>query len=237
MLPAVEPIVTILVPVLDRPQNVAPLVDSIRAATPEPHEILFLLDAGDTAEIDAVEALDLNGLIIGTAPTYPEKINEGFLWSRAPWVMQGADDLRYYPGWLAAALRAAGDRYGVVGTNDLHNPRVLGGYHSTHSLIRREYVEKYGLADGARGVMFEGYRHTFCDDELVATAQHRGQFVHCHDSRVEHLHPYFGGAEMDDTYAKGMKTRFLDEVTFSRRGYLWGGSRPTTRTPPARSSR
>lgn len=238
-----ESTVAILVPALARPWNVAPLLASIEAATPEPHWVAFIIDSDDIAEREALIAARADAIVVAPGATYAEKINGGFAFTCAPWIFQGADDLRFYPGWLPAALAAAGDRYGVVGTNDLYNPRVLAGQASTHSLIRRAYIaEQGGTVDGSGLVLSEAYRHVFVDDELVQTARSRGQFIHAHDSIVEHLHPYAQKSEMDSTYEKGMSVIAEDQATFESRTHLWGGvngalppgMRPAPVRPPLR---
>ena len=50
----------------------------------------------------------------------------------------------FSPGWLDAALAHDGPGIGVIGTNDLHNPAVLRGLHSTHSLVKRTYADLGG---------------------------------------------------------------------------------------------
>ena len=69
---------------------------------------------------------------------YAKKLNFAYGQSDAEWFFQGATDLIFYEGWDVQALAVAGrGRGGVVGTNDLGNPLVKRGRHSTHSLISR----------------------------------------------------------------------------------------------------
>jgi hypothetical protein len=46
----------------------------------------------------------------------------------------------------------------------------MAGRHSTHSLVTRDYVERFGTIDEAGVVLHEGYPHEFVDDEFVQTA-------------------------------------------------------------------
>ncbi len=132
----------------------------------------------------------------------------------------GADDLRFHRGWLAAAQAALGPGIGVVGTNDLGNPRVMAGEHATHFLVTREYADR-GLIDGKPGLLFEGYAHEYCDDELVGTAKHRGAWAFAEGSRVEHLHPTYGKAPMDASYAAQRQRMRASVVLFRQRRRLW----------------
>ena len=212
--------VAILVPVLNRPANVAPLMRSIRATTPDPYRVLFICDPGDTAEQDAIAAV--GGWMISPGGSYASKINAGFNETHEPWLMLAADDLRFHPEWLQRALRWATDQIGVIGTNDLCNPRVMCGQHSTHSLVRRGYVDQEsGVVDEPGRVLHEGYMHEYCDDEFVQTAMARGRYVHAFDSIVEHLHPLVGKAQDDATYQRGRVHTRQSRRLFITRQRLW----------------
>lgn len=211
----------ILVPVLDRPQNVRPLLDSIAAATPDPYRVLFIVDPDDVAEREAVRRArseHVHSTLL--AGGYARKINAGIRATHEPLIFLGADDLDFKPGWLGAALAKLEPGIGVVGTNDLGNERVKRGEHATHSLVTREYAE-LGTIDEPGKLLHEGYHHWKVDDELVATAKHRGAWAFAKDSRVEHLHPYWKKAPMDDTYRKGEEQHRLDARRFRKRVRLW----------------
>lgn len=216
--------VAILVPVLRRPHNVAPLVASIEGATPEAHHTLFICSEGDTDELDAVTDVGAEHLTIPAygLGDYAKKINAGFTATTEPYVFLGADDLRFHDGWFAAAhAEMANRKIGVVGTQDLGNPRVKQGLHSTHSLVRRSYIERYGTIDEPGKVLHEGYPHEFVDDELVGTAQARGAWAFAHDSVVEHLHPHWGKAPTDDLYGQARSRYMIGRKLYKRRRHLW----------------
>lgn len=133
------------------------------------------------------------------------------------WLFAVGDDVRFHPGWLDHAMEAAGDRFHVVGTNDLANPRVTSGEHATHMLIRRSYVDDVGASwDGPKAVAHE-YRHWFVDDEIVAAAKQRGVWTPALRSVVEHLHPAFGKGENDEVYELGQSFAEQDKATFAAR--------------------
>ncbi len=190
----------ILVPVLRRPWRVQPLLDSIEAATPEPHRTLFIVNDDDTAELEALTAAGARTLVVpAERRSFACKINDGYAATTEPWLFTAADDLHFRDGWFTRALTWATDTTGVIGTNDLCNQRTMTGAHSTHSLVRRSYIEeRSGVVDQPNIVLHEGYPHEFCDDELIQTAMTRGVFVHAFDSIVEHLHPNVGKAEDDE---------------------------------------
>ena len=213
----------IVVPVLNRPDNVAPLIESIESATPEPHRVLFVADETDRDELAAIAAAGADVLVVPKSKvSYPCKVNEAYRSTDEPLLFLVADDVRFHPGWLTAALRKMDDVIQVVGTNDLGNARVIAGDHSTHTLVTRAYCDDPGAtADQAHAVLHEGYRHWYCDDELVGVAKTRGVFAAASDSVVEHFHPYHGKAKTDATYKLGERRRVDDRRLFRRRSRLW----------------
>lgn len=202
----------ILVPALNRPHRVAPLLESIRETTPDAY-VLFLCDQGDTDELREVLRADADYECCGGS--YAEKINRGVELTEAPLVFLGADDLEHKPGWFEAA-KAKLDPAQVVGINDLIPRRRI---HATHFLITREYAE-HPTIDGGRGPLHEGYGAWFCDDELIGTAEKRGVYAYAQDAHIEHLHPMVG-AEDDETYQLGRSQARQDKKRFLRRCALW----------------
>lgn len=163
------------VPVLGRPGNAAPLVESIAATSPEA-SILWLCSEYDEAQQEASAAAVRKGWDIFTVMPFAagpgdfaKKHNIGCEAARDldyDLYFAGADDLLFHPGWLEACLACleANPAAGVIGTNDMANPSVKAGLHSTHSLVTRDYIEREGGYVGGRGkVFFEGYDHQYCN--------------------------------------------------------------------------
>lgn len=214
--------VAIIVPVLGRPRNVAPLIASVEDATPEPHRLLFVVNDDDAAELEALEAAGADFLVVGPARrSYACKINEGVNATTEPLIFTAADDLQFHPGWFEAAAAFVGDGVHVVGTNDGTNMRTVLGFHSTHTLFTRAYVEKYGTIDEPGKVFCEKYRHDYCDDEAIETAKSRGVYAHAFESVVEHMHPMANKAEDDDTYRLGRKWSPNGHSVYKTRRHLW----------------
>lgn len=227
--------IAILVPVLNRPQNAGPLVDSIRANSrllPE-ITILFLLSPADHEERTAVLATGCDAHIVGWQPgpgDWGKKINEGFRVTSSEFCLLGADDLRFHPNWDTEVLRVAEETgAGVIGTNDLGNATVMRGLHSTHPLVRRSYVEEHGTIDEPGICCHEGYHHQWVDTELIETAKMRGQWAFAKDSHVEHLHPFWKKGRMDSTYEKALSTSREDHAIFQERRRLWSRAAMRTR--------
>jgi hypothetical protein len=226
-----------LIPVLDRPQNVAPIVaslyESVAVERAEGWDVslVFVCTPGDHAEIAAVRAhghelivTPFSGRDFGQ---YAKKTNLAVAATHTEFVFTGADDLAFRPGWLTEALRVHEDTGClVIGTNDCANPTVTSGRHATHSLVHRSYVE-LGTIDDPTKLLHEGYDHNSVDCEFVETAQARGEFAHAALSVVAHLHPTFNrSVARDATYRKGLKNARKDKALFHARRHLWGADTP-----------
>ena len=223
----------IVVPVLGRPGNAAPLVESALSHAGVQTEVLFVCSPGDYDQIAACKKTGQRTIVIHRPPErgdYARKINIGASATLAPWVFTGADDLRFTDGWdITAIAEAERSRAGVVGTIDMCNPKTNRAVHSTHSLIASWYVRE-GTIDQPGAIYHEGYWHNFVDDELIATARMRRQYA---PSRaiVQHLHPMRGTSPNDDTYRRGQLYFADDRALFQRRRALITKGR---RVPPSR---
>lgn len=213
--------IAILVPVLGRGHQIKPLLSSIASGTRSEYRVVLIFSPDDDAINEAVdsEALLLTADWQPGHADYAKKLALGYEHTDEPWLFQGATDLVFQPGWDTQALHLAG-RTGckVIGTNDLGNPLVMRGRHSTHSLIAREYIESWGgTADDSGMIFSEAYDHQWSDCEFVETAKRRRQFAFAQGSVVEHLHPHWGKAEMDETYEKAHRATQEDMKRFIER--------------------
>ncbi len=205
-----------LVPVLDRPQNVAPLIESY-AQSGAPGSIWFVVQRSDTAEMEAIQATWANFLPVDDdITTWPQKINHAVHMVNADWYLFAADDVRFHPGWWSATTKAR-RQFKVIGTNDLTNPRVTSGEHATHPLVEGRYARMVPLIDGKPGPLHEGYHHWYVDDEFIHTAKARRVWSPCPEAVVEHFHPYWEKAEWDDTYTLGEAHAAEDKAEFEKR--------------------
>jgi hypothetical protein len=205
----------VLVPTMRRPQNAVRFMASLRASTGLATAYV-IVDEDDVES--AIAWADQGATVVnyprradGRPGSFAEKVNVGYqeLLLRdvpAPWLFLAGDDVQFRPGWLDHAQAAAGERFHVIGSNDLSNPRVVSGQHATHMLIRRTYVEEVGASwDGPDVVCHEGYSHWYVDDEIVTAAQRRGVWTAALGSVVDHMHPLFGKGPDDDTYRWGLR--------------------------------
>jgi hypothetical protein len=224
--------IAVLVPVLGRPERAAPLVESIEASSTLVTTILFLVSPADDAQLAACLATDAMTVEVPFALAggdYARKINHGILCTEEPWLFQASDDLVFHRGWDKEAVRMLRGKptAGVIGTNDLGNPLVRSGAHSTHSLISRTYISEQGTIDEPGKALHEGYWHCWVDNELVETAKHRRAYYAARRSVVEHMHHIWpdrqGGrkGKNDATYRRGQERYSQDHRLFKARRPLW----------------
>jgi hypothetical protein len=223
------------IPTLNRPQRIAEVSESAHASVdPANHEmrVCWLVSPDDTETIDAVKATEDDMIVVPWQPEHADwarKLNLLYSQMDEEWLLLGADDLKFHPDWFDFCLAAA-HRHGkggacVVGTNDLGNSRVVAGYHSTHPLVHRDYINCGGVVDDPTRLLPECYGHWFVDDEFVQTAMVRYTYAHAFSAYVEHMHPEWGKSVRDETYEHGYRSIPADRALFERRKLLWRGRR------------
>lgn len=236
---------TIAIPILHRAHRVRPVVESCVAATPYPAaspglDIVFAVTPGDDAVFAAVEAVSAEypGYVHHylTVPwpadgrgDYARKINAIWRATDRAWLFMGADDLEFRPGWIEAAMSAAGPDCppgvtpGVIGTNDLGNPRVLAGVHSTHSIINRDWARQHPVPGGrSPQVLCEEYWHEGVDDELVGWATSHHSMIFAPGCVVRHRHPNWDASVPTDDMYRQQPGRMRDgRRVLARRRKLW----------------
>jgi len=213
--------IDILVPVLARPHNAQPLVDAA-AVTESEYRVIFICSPRDRKQIAACKQTGADTLIVDWHPgvgDFAKKINYAFAHSDSEWCFQGADDIRFHPGWDHQALMLARKQHRrVIGTNDMHNPSVKRQLASTHTLFARSYIDEHGGTEDGTGVVFcELYDHQFVDTEFVEVARRRREWAFARHAHVEHLHPHWGLGEMDATYQKALRASGADYQLFKQR--------------------
>lgn len=207
--------ISILVPVLGREHQIEPLLDSIEQNTLGEHVVTFICSPSDPTR-EACLASRAATIVVDWEPgqaDFAKKINLAYAQLEpAEWYFQAATDLVFHPDWLARAMQVAqSGRFGVIGTNDLGNPLVKRGHHSTHIIFSREYIETFGGTwDNTGAVFCELYDHQFVDTEFVQTALLRRQFRPALRSVVEHMHPHWGKGARDETYEKSERNFLAD---------------------------
>lgn len=216
--------VAIIVPTLGRPDALAPLVTNLREVTPPVYRLCFVVDPDDHDSHSALASLESapEVLVLESGGAYPVKVNAGSRATGEPLLVPTADDVVFHLGWYEAMLPHFERGVQVVGTSDL-TPATENGTHATMPILTRSYMEDPGAAYGEKGVVFhEGYHHNFVETELWQLACLREVAVFEPASVIEHRHPSWGTAEVDDTYRRGSLTGWeRDRALFERRLGEW----------------
>jgi glycosyltransferase involved in cell wall biosynthesis len=223
--------ITAIIPVLNRPKNVSTLINSFLETSPlDRVKILFVTSFDCEEEVKEIKKFS-GPIYIGFAPneilSWSQRINWGIIYSNVNnnsnnWILCGADDLRFLPNWFEEAEKASKDFDGVIGTNDLGNPRCIMGIHSTHPIVSRKYIMEQGTIDGELGKLCcELYRHNYADDDLVLTAKKRNAWKHASYIHIEHLHPAWQKANWDSIYQIGNDNWNHDQQLFEYRKRLF----------------
>lgn len=221
--------IVVVVPVLARPQNAQTVAQSLELSDPDGLcRLLFVCSPGDDRQIRACHQTGAQVLMVEQPAghgDFARKIQAAYQVTSEPFLFQAADDVTFEPGWAERALYAIekGAGFGVCGTWDGANPLVMRGRHSTHSLIRRTYIEEPGASwDGPGSVFSLAYRHQSVDVELVELAKARRLFTFAREARVIHRHPFFDrSVPMDDTYRKALADGAHDRKVFVARRREW----------------
>lgn len=224
--------ISILIPTLGRHERLQDVVINIQDNTQVQHEIVFITEADDQASQNVIGNMLLAGyrgvVMVNNycKPNYSGAVLSGYNSSIGGMIFMGADDIVFSPNWDVHAMHTMiqHKQISVVGTNDLHNEHVLAGYHATHYLVDRRYLDHIGgvIDAGPRSVLHMGYDHNYSDTEFIATARYRGVFASCLESIVEHRHFVFGLAPKDATYEKAYAQLNQDALIYESRRHLWG---------------
>lgn len=130
----------------------------------------------------------------------------------ADWYVLGSDDQMYRPGWLAEALRIAKsfDAW-VVGFNDGHT--YIEEY-APHYMMSAAFIEQY-----LGGYMVPPvYKSWWFDREVCEIARRANVYAPAWLAVVDHNHPDWGTAAMDDTYREAWPEHDKDRaIYFARR--------------------
>lgn len=214
--------VSIIVPTLKRPRLLGPLAMNIHLTTPTSYTLMFVADEDDEKTIERVRRIGNASLTIFSG-TYPEKINAGVAETTEDFVVLANDDVEFHMGWYReswTALRKPSVQ--VVGGPDL-SPATENGDHATMPIVRRSYIEDPGASWGEPGVaLHEGYHHNYSETELWQLALDRGVARFVQGCVIEHKHPDWGKASLDETYERGARTNFdEDQALYAERSEAW----------------
>jgi glycosyltransferase involved in cell wall biosynthesis len=201
---------TILVPSRGRPENIIRLMDAWSTTTTRNTRLLVLVDDDDpklneylaipNIDIQVGPRLRIGGTLNAVAPIEAAKCFAiGFM---------GDDHLPRTKGWDDRFLTALdGVGVGVTWGNDLYHGANL----PTAVVMTSNIVTTLGY------FVMPGGIHLFLDNFWLAIGRGIDSAHYLDDVIIEHIHPYFGKAEYDETYteANDVKVSNADETTFN----------------------
>lgn len=214
--------VAIIVPTLGRPRLLGPLAVNVHLTTPTSYTLMFVADEEDEETVKRASQIG-NASVTLHGGTYPEKTNAGVRETDEELVVLANDDVVFHPGWYRRAWEAFyKSPIQVVGGPDL-SPATENGDHVTMPILRRSYIEDPGASWREPGVaLHEGYHHNYSETELWALASDRGVSRFVRGCVIEHRHPDWGKADLDETYERGARTNFDgDAALFEARTKAW----------------
>jgi hypothetical protein len=215
----------IVIPTCGRADRLGAVVENIRSATGTAHEIVLVVEPDDTDSAAAGADTGAAVVVNGRARSYAGAANSAYqqVGPAFDFLFAGSDDLRFHLDWDVQALRKMDTQVHVVGTNDLLNPYVARGWHATHYLIDRRYLDDEGgvVDEGPGSFLLEGYDHQVTDTEFIGTAKARARFRPCLDSVVEHMHFLAGKSPRDDRYDRAYAHEEDDSMLYDERRSLW----------------
>ena len=202
----------ILIPSLNRPQNIERTATSIHDNTPEEHFILWCVsDDESKAVLDGLGEWYLDDSDCEDR-RYVTRMNKLLAYlDDAKTVFFGSDDVIHHELWLGYALKTLDEsNKSVAVVNDLHN--VAG----TQAVVRREYLQ-WAVYDAPGLAFHPDYEHNFADNEMFAWAARQDEVVRVQASVVEHLHPLFGAVNADpwdEVYPDCRASYWRDQARF-----------------------
>jgi glycosyltransferase involved in cell wall biosynthesis len=173
--------------------------------------LIFVCHESDSESIAAVRAYGLEPVIDTQSPSGVNATNAGFRASTSEWVVIGQDDFTWPRGWLQKALAHTKDAK-IIGFYDGYEPHI-DMQHSVGWLVKRDVLPDY--------FFFPGYHKNYSDNEFNDMAKSMGVWKFAEDVYVQHEHPGFTGAELDETYTHLEKHHAEDYNLYLSRQHLW----------------
>ncbi len=205
-----KPTISVVIPSRGRADQLKKCINGLKATT-QGHDVqtVIVLDEDDAASINAIGATPVTPIVLSGEPKNAvEKWNLGAHAASGDWLVLGADDLEWGDGWLEKALTTPNQ--GFIGFNDGH---MDGKELATHYMMTREYSRAHN-----GGVLAIPHYHSwYLDVEATERAKRAGKFAFAREAYVEHRHPLWNKAQMDDTYRRGQQWYAIDQQTYAER--------------------
>ncbi len=202
--------VSIIIPTRHRRASLQRSLDSLLRTTPaDDREIIVVQDSDDWDEqlmsiygdsVHWIRNEDPGRLGI-------DKWNLGAAQATGGWLVTGADDVEWLPGWLENALHTP--NAGYIGLNDGHSD---ARHFSTHYILSRSFA-----IDVLGGVLqIPDYHAWYSDVEVAERARLADRYAFAPDAVIKHHHPSWGDPQ-DEIYQRGSAYYAQDQDMYTRR--------------------
>ncbi len=197
--------ISILVPTLNRPQNIQDFSETIDKTTTDPTdiEIVFGIHEEDTASKEKIDEIN-SKLKINIRYEFINRHEDGkvhlaFLWNQLyekakfPIVGYFGDDvLSHTPGWdIEVRKEFTNDKNILVACNDVH---VQKGKNATLFFTHKNFHDKIGFYLNPK------FRRWYTDTFWDVVFKNAGKLRFREDIVMEHLHPDVFTERLDETY-------------------------------------
>lgn len=185
-----------------------------------PIEYILSIDASDgqTAEYRRLAEQQGARLVIHPNRNSVQACNQAALAATGDLLIMVSDDFGCPEGWDEALVRAMGERRDVaVLVDDGCGARTM-----TLPIVDRAFYQRSGY------LLFPGYVHLFCDNELEEVARRLGKLIDARHLVFPHRHYTVGAAPYDPTYHHAGSSWGRDELLFEQRRVRDFGLRPLT---------
>lgn len=210
------PVITLIHATRGRPQLAAQARNSWLnlAANPDQVQHVFCVDADDTPSVKMVRQYEHT---VSDAKSCVAAWNNGARYASGDLFVQLSDDWIPTPGWdakLLAVIRACNK------TTSDELVIAVGDGTRTDDLLCMAICTRARWEKQGRELFSDEYESVYSDNEFSHRAWRDGVVIDARKEIVfEHMHPAFGKAAMDETYAHNNKRERYErgEATFRRR--------------------
>lgn len=198
--------VSVIIPTMGRAEQLRKNIQTLLVNTPGELEIIVVVDE-DRESVEAVKDLPVKVIFRECKRGALSGWNEGLKMSELTrpddLFVLGADDCIYNPGWYEEMVKTAetGDYIGLTyfdnGTDRW----------PTHYAVTRQFMLDY--LNGS--LAMDAYHHNCTDLESWQRALRVGGYVEGKEI-IEHCHPAYGTAAIDETYKRGALFQEKDDL-------------------------
>lgn len=195
-----QPVVSVLVPTRNRPDNVRRLVESAHATAGGVVQFVFYVDDDDPQRGQVQELASTTVRVVeGPRVVLSECWNRCAEVATADILMHCGDDIVFRtPNWdkhVAAAFDGIRDRIALVhGRDGVHDAAL-----ATHGFIHRRWMETVGY------MVPPFFASDFNDLWLTEVADALGRRIFLPEVYTEHMHPAVGKGELDQTHQERLE--------------------------------